>query len=298
MQLYTSFGRIMIRKLPDIPLFDKRNKKKPMKYLMTGEFFGLTNQTIHLNGLTLTDTEYTQEKVDWHYHENAYFTFILQGNVIEGNKKEVYNCSAGSLLFHNWQEPHYNIKPAGYTRGFHIEIKKNWFEDLDFNIDHLQGSVKISSVDIKLILYNIFKETKKKDQFSLLSINTLILHALAEMLRCPQVKLEKTPLWVSRIREILFYEFSEKLTLEYLAKSLDIHPVHLSRDFPKYFNCNLGDYMRKLKIEKSFSLLSSKEHTLTDIAYACGFSDQSHFNRCFKYISGISPGYFRKIIFS
>jgi AraC family transcriptional regulator len=58
-----------------------------MQHLQTGQFFEQTNTTIHLDGITLTDTEYTLDKVDWHYHENAYFTFILQGNVIEGNKK-------------------------------------------------------------------------------------------------------------------------------------------------------------------------------------------------------------------
>lgn len=56
---------------------------------------------------------------------------------MEGNKKEIYNCPAGSLLFHNWQEPHYNIKPAGYTRGFQIKLKNTWFDKLDFNIDKL-----------------------------------------------------------------------------------------------------------------------------------------------------------------
>ena len=89
-----------------------------MKQSQKGEFYGQTNKTINLEGITLTDTVYTHDKVDWHYHENAYFTFILQGNVIEGNKKEIYNCSAGDLLFHNWQEPHYNIKPEGIYKRF------------------------------------------------------------------------------------------------------------------------------------------------------------------------------------
>lgn len=39
-----------------------------MKQLKTGAFYGQTNQTIHLNGITLTDTEYTLDFVDWHYH--------------------------------------------------------------------------------------------------------------------------------------------------------------------------------------------------------------------------------------
>lgn len=267
-----------------------------MKQLQTGEFYGQTNQTIHLDGITLTDTEYTLDKVDWHYHENAYFTFILQGNVIEGNKKEVYNCSPGSLLFHNWQDPHYNIKPEGYTRGFQIELKNIWFDTLDFNIDQLQGSMKIANVDIKFLLYKIFKETKIEDGTTTLSIQSLLLQSLSEMFRKSHLDFDKNPTWVHNIKEILFYGFSENLTLEYLSKTLNIHPVHLSRDFSKYFNCNLGDYVRKLKIEKSYALMSDKQLSLTEIAYGCGFSDQSHFNRCFKSVSGISPKNFRKII--
>ncbi len=267
-----------------------------MNQLQTGEFYGQTNQTIHLDGITLTDTEYTLDRVDWHYHENAYFTFILQGNVIEGNKKEVYNCSAGSLLFHNWQDPHYNIKPEGYTRGFQIELKNTWFDTLDFNIDQLQGSMKIANVDIKFLLYKIFKETKIEDDITALSIQTLLLQSLSEMFRKSHLDFGKNPAWVQNIKEILFYGFSENLSLEYLSKTLDIHPVHLSRDFSKYFNCNLGDYVRKLKIEKSYSLLSDNQLSLTEIAYGCGFSDQSHFNRCFKSVSGMSPKNFRKII--
>ena len=84
--------------------------------LTTGQFYGHTNELLQLEGLTLTDTEYTHDYVDWHYHENAYFTFILDGLVLEGNKKETYHCSTGSLLFHNWQESHYISKPPGFTR--------------------------------------------------------------------------------------------------------------------------------------------------------------------------------------
>ncbi|MEL1244526.1 hypothetical protein AAEO56_09655 [Flavobacterium sp. DGU11] len=38
-----------------------------MKQLQKGQFFGQTNTTISLDGITLTDTVYTHDKVDWHY---------------------------------------------------------------------------------------------------------------------------------------------------------------------------------------------------------------------------------------
>jgi AraC family transcriptional regulator len=267
-----------------------------MEYLQTGEFYGQTNKTIHLDGVTLTDTEYTHDKVDWHYHENAYFTFILQGNVIEGNKKEIYNCAAGSLLFHNWQEPHYNIKPKGYTRGFQIELKNSWFNNLTFDIKNLQGSIKISDVDLKFLIYKIFKETKIDDNTSTLTIQSLLMQIVTILLNKNQLICIKKPIWVDKIREILNDEFSNKLSLNYLATLLDIHPVHLSRDFSKYFHCSLGEYIRKIKVEKALSIITNKKIPLTEIAFECGFSDQSHFTRCFKAINGLTPSAFRKLL--
>lgn len=268
-----------------------------MKQSLKGEFYGQTNKTINLEGITLTDTVYTHDKVDWHYHENAYFTFILQGNLIEGNKKEIYNCSAGSLLFHNWQDPHYNIKPEGFTRGFHIEIEQNWFDNLDFDTKDLQGSINISNSDLKFLMYKIFRETKVDDYQSQLSIQMLLLETLAKMLRNNQTKSNKKPTWVSEINMIMNDQFSDNLSLDYLSKTLNIHPVHLSRDFSKYFNSSFGEYIRKLKVEKSLELISQKKLDLTAIAFECGFSDQSHFTRCFKEINGINPSEYKKILF-
>ncbi len=268
-----------------------------MKQSQTGEFYGQTNKTINLDGITLTDTVYTLDKVDWHYHENAYFTFILQGNVIEGNKKEIYNCSAGDLLFHNWQEPHYNIKPEGFTRGFHIEIEKNWFDDLNFSTENLQGSINISNPDLKFLLYKIFRETKTDDATTLVSIQSLLLETLGKMLRDNRSENNKKPTWVSEINSILNDQFSDQLSLDYLSKTLDIHPVHLSRDFSKYFHSGLGEYIRKLKVQRSLQMISQEKLNLTTIALDCGFSDQSHFTRCFKEINGITPSQYRKILF-
>lgn len=269
-----------------------------MDQLSTGQFFGQTSRTIELNGITLTDTEYTHDKVDWHYHDNAYFTFILQGNVIEGNRKEVYNCSAGSLLFHNWHDPHYNIKPKGFTRGFHIEINPDWFEQFSFKIDALHGSYNISNPDIKFLFYRIFKESKSTSGLTPLAIEDLLLKIFSNMIHVREMRLKGKPEWVSKVTEILNDDNSNSLRLEHISTSLGIHPVHLSRDFPKYFQCNIGEYIRKLKIERSLSLLSNKELSLTEIAHICGFSDQSHFIRCFKKVNCMKPFTFRKILLS
>ncbi|MDR4952341.1 helix-turn-helix transcriptional regulator [Chryseobacterium sp. ES2] len=265
-----------------------------MNTLRNGEYFGDTNQRVNLDGLTITDTEYTHPYVDWHYHENAYFTFLLQGNMTEGNRKEVYGCSAGTLLYHHWEDPHYNIKPDIFTRGFHIELSQSWFNRFDIQKNKVEGSFNIKNPALKLLVYQMFKETKGDDISFELAFNQLLLNLFGQLTHQKE-STERKPLWVGQINEILHESFTESLNLTELSKILNIHPIHLSRDFHKYFHCNLGEYLRKLKLNKSLELLTLP-HSLTDIALECGFSDQSHFIRCFKENMGITPLKYRNLL--
>jgi AraC family transcriptional regulator len=274
---------------------DKYFYSELMRKLSTGQFFGQTNETIVLEGITITDTEYTIEKVDWHYHENPYFTFILEGNILEGNKKETFLCNSGSLLYHNWQDPHYNIKPKGYTRGFHIELNQSWYDTFHINADIIEGSRNVLNPQLKLAMYSVFKETKIEGSSSELNVNSLLLNILGAMTSLEKINNKRKPAWVAKIREVLHDSSSEKWTLHQLAEILQIHPVHLSRDFPKYFLCNIGEYVRNIKVQRALNLLSLKKYSLTDIAYQCGFSDQSHFLRCFKAVQQIRPSQFKSL---
>lgn len=265
-----------------------------MNTLRNGEYFGQTNDIVNLEGLIITDTEYTHPYVDWHYHENAYFTFLLQGNMIEGNKKETYECSAGTLLYHHWEDPHYNIKPDIFTRGFHIEISQNWFDQFDFQKNSTEGSFNIQNPALKLLIYKIFKENRERDNSFEVSIHQLLL-SLFSQFATQKNKTEKKPGWVGQVNEILHESFTEKLSLTELSTTLNIHPIHLSRDFQKYFHCNLGEYIRKLKVNKSLELIA-KQDSLTDIALECGFTDQSHFIRCFKENIGVTPLKYRNLL--
>lgn len=268
-----------------------------MNFLRTGHFFGQVNRTIHLSGITLTDTVIeTLENIDWHYHENAYFTLVLQGKLIEGNKTKRYQCSAGSLLYHGWMEPHFNVKLEDNTKFFNIEFDKSRFNDFDFAGEFLQGIFSIENPDIKFLFYKIFRETKICDDLTRASIQMLLFEILGQMLRLERGEQTAKPLWAKKLKEILRDGCAENLSLKNLSNELNIHPVHLSRAFSKHFHCPFGEYVRKVRVEKSLSLLSDKNLSLTEIAFKCGFADQSHFLRCFKQINGINPSAYRKLL--
>lgn len=268
-----------------------------MNFLRAGHFLGQTNRTFYLNGIILTDTvSEAQEHVDWHYHENAFLTLILQGRSIEGNKNENYDCPAGNLLFHGEGEPHYNVKIDGDTQSFNIEFENNCFDDFAFDINALHGIFSIENPDIKILLYKVFRETKICDPFTLASIQMTLFEIFGQILRVKRAEQNARPFWVKKLKEILRDSYAEKLSLLNLSEELNIHPVHLSRDFRKHFHCTLGEYVRKVRVEKSLSFMPDKNRSLTEISFECGFADQSHFLRCFKQIIGINPSAYRKLL--
>jgi AraC family transcriptional regulator len=267
-----------------------------MQQLQKGKYFGIHRKITESNGLIISDTEYTHDKVDWHYHENIYFTFILSGRLYEGNKKESYDCIPGTLLFHNWQEAHYNIKPPGYTRGFHIEIDNKWLQNFSVANSIQTGSMRIEHPAIKSFIRKIYLNSKKDDKEAEISIDELLMQVLNFTGREAENKNSGTPAWVRKIKEILNEEKADKISLGYLSNELSIHPVHISRGFSKYFNTTIGDYLRKIKIEKSALMLNDENKSLSDITYSCGFADQSHFNRCFKEAYNLTPLQYRKAV--
>ena len=108
---------------------------------------------------------------------------------------------------------------------------------------------------------------------------------------------KKIPSWAKELKEIIQDQIDTNLSLSLkeISQSLHVHPTYLSREFSKYFDdLSFGDYIRKLRIEKAIHLLNESEHSLAEIAYLTGFSDQSHFNRIFKKTTGKNPSAFRK----
>lgn len=107
----------------------------------------------------------------------------------------------------------------------------------------------------------------------------------------------KTPSWVKDLKNIIQDQIDTQFTfdLKKISNELNLNPSYLSREFSKHFeDLNFGEYVRKLRIEKAIILIENSSHTLTEIAYMTGFSDQSHFTRIFKLYTGKNPSSYRK----
>lgn len=264
-----------------------------MQSLNQGTYFGQFQRRINLPNLLLTEAEYTYDYVDWHYHEQAYFTYLLAGQLRETDRKQTHQLQTGSLLYHYREEAHCNHKADLYTRGFHLEINQNWFAQFDQNADQTAGSHLIRHPHQHLLFEQIYRESCLMDEDSPLSIDALVLQLMNHMV-CPLVSINQPkPRWIKNLQAIL-HEEMQVLALDDLAKIVGVHPVYLCQEFSRYFGCTMGEYRRKLKLMTALASMRNAQFSLTEIAYESGFTDQSHFCKVFKQYLGYSPLQYRK----
>lgn len=107
------------------------------------------------------------------------------------------------------------------------------------------------------------------------------------------------PKWVRELKQLvqdhLDTEYYEMPDLKKLSDELDLNASYLSREFSKHFDdMNFVEYIRSARIQKAISLFENPDYSLTEIAYLTGFSDQSHFTRIFRNVTGYTPSVYRK----
>ncbi len=260
-----------------------------------GQYYGEEKKMIKSSGVILSEYHYFAKKVDWHYHENPYFMYVIEGHLLDINKKRTFQCEPGTLLLHNWQEPHSNARHTETSMGFHIEFERSWLDQYLFNFNLLEGSSALKNPLLLNLISKIRMELHQNDLYSDLAIEDLLVQICTSVNNPTYSKTSILPSWVSKIKEII-HDHTEQVSLTTLAQMLNIHPVHLSTAFPKYFKTTLSNYIRQTKVHQSICHLEKNHFSLTEIAYICGFSDQSHYTRCFKKYFNLSPKKYRQLI--
>jgi AraC family transcriptional regulator len=266
-----------------------------MKILDSGLYWGETRSRWDTNDILLTEVEYQIENIDWHYHQNAFFSFVQRGIISEVNKKGRNNYGSGTVLFQQAGEPHHNPRLKDHYAALYIEIKPAWVNRLDIDLDQLPKFTEIIDPGIKILFHRLNLESKTNDITIPLSVEELLIHIITGDPDRNFNKYSSAPNWLIETEEILRSDFAEKITLEMLSRQVDIHPVHLCKYFKKFFDCTISEYIRKLRIEKSLRTLLNKNTSLTEVACSSGFSDQSHFTRNFKAIMGTTPLHYKKV---
>lgn len=264
-----------------------------MVSLNKGQYTGKITDIQYLKGLTIGTTSYSKEEYTspLHYHENPHISFLLQGGHIEKRINGEFERLPSDILFCNGGEPHQFITKKFPSRNINLELDYEFLRQYEISETNINEAVS-KNIDAKFLMLKMHKELLTNDSFTETSIQMLLLSLVNDS---NKLNKRNKPKWILLLIEILNDRWNEQLTLNELCTLTQVHPVTISKHFTKYFPCTLGEYVRKLKINKSIGLIKNQNRSLTDIAFECGFADQSHFTRTFKDITGWLPKKFQQL---
>jgi AraC-like DNA-binding protein len=94
---------------------------------------------------------------------------------------------------------------------------------------------------------------------------------------------------VARARSYLHDNLTGDVSLDQLAEVAETRPFRLIRAFNRLHGLPPHAYLTQLRVRRARDLIGAG-HPLAEVAAAVGFADQSHLNRHFKRILGVTPG--------
>ncbi len=260
---YTNFGEFMSRRI--------------LKGLSLGEVIGASNL-----------------KLPKHSHRHAGFCLILQGGYTESYGKTALECNPSSVKFHPAGEAHSDFYGNKPVRNFIVEIEPAWLTRMGANALIGNNPSLFGGNSISRLMMKLRNEFRSTDMEAALVIEGLVLQLIAETSRSrKEISEDDCPRWLGQAKELLDERFSESLSLTFVAQSVGVHPVYLAHSFRRYYQCSVGEYRRRRRIDYACHKISASKDSLVNIALASGFSNQAHFSRIFKQTTGMSPAQYR-----
>ena len=263
--------------------------------LSPGQMGGSILKAEALDGLWLTETFcLPNHKAPKHSHELFQFYLVREGAFTESYGRNVRECGPLSLMSHPAGEIHSNVYHDQGARSFVIEVEDGWLELARRHSVVLDTAVHFTSGLPVWLAARLYGEFQNMDRVSPLMIEALTLELMAVASRRTVKPVERgRPPYLVRTLDILHASFSGELSLKRIAETVGVHPVHLARTFRRHHHCTLGEYVRKLRVERACRELARTDAPLSQVALSAGYYDQSHFSRNFKRLIGITPTEYR-----
>ena len=259
-----------------------------------GCFFGSTVGSQELPGIVMTETVYEPRAiVPEHRHARAYFCFVLNGDFAESASGGTRHCGPGRAVYHPPEEPHADRFGRQGGRCFNVEFDA---EGPSIGMDRLSVSAPprvFRSRAVEDALRDLHRECSEPDDLTALAAQGLVAILVASASREFERSMPRPP-WVDYVVDLLNDRCAESLTLEGIAGTLGIHPVHMARAFRRHTGETIHETIRRLRVARARDLLLRTDEPIARIAHAVGFCDHSHLTRTFRRLTGTTPSRYRR----
>lgn len=247
-----------------------------------------------------------------HWHEEVEIIYIKKGNIIIYIGDEKFSAREGELFFVNTGELHFmeseDMGVEYYTILFPLTFLSFQMEDaleqevfMPLRQKKLLMPTKVKQTETEKCMIDMIRKVieinEEKQRGYQLKTRIFLLELLEIFLREDSLRQADITSRTEMQRELLAYiqeHYTEKITLSMLAKEFHLSEKYLSWYFKEHFYISFMQYVSHLRMTRAKHLLYSTEHSITEIAFSCGYPSVNFFIRSFKEAHGITPLQYRK----
>jgi AraC family transcriptional regulator len=267
--------------------------------LPPGTYLGTRRRSRALGGFRLIETRYRPGTVlEKHDHALGHFCLVIEGAFAESVEGSTRQLGPGRLHYQPAGQAHAEVHTLA-GRHFLIEVDSPHATPTREDGDRLDRPMDLSDSPARAIAARIYQAFGHSDSASDLDAEALAAELVGWACWARHARPDSAgaspaiPAWLGRIRRLLHDRFAEKLSLTELAAEAGVHRVHLAQRFRRAYGVPPGEYQRRLRLEFAFGELRSGARSISDVALAAGFADQSHLTRAFRRTFGAPPGRLR-----
>jgi len=101
--------------------------------------------------------------------------------------------------------------------------------------------------------------------------------------------------YLKRLKDIISDMPENTFLIKDMARNIGVSPYHMIRRFKSVCGLTPHQFQIQCRIRKAQRLLEEGK-SVTEAAYATGFCDQSHFDRCFRKIVRLTPSEYKQAV--
>jgi AraC family transcriptional regulator len=249
-----------------------------------------------LGDLTLTDTLYLPRlRLYPHAHERACFGFVLAGGFSEQFPVRKLSYTGRAVFFRPPELVHENRVSSSGARCFYLEVSSMWLDHVEQYSPLPDEPTSFEAGTLQKLANCLYEQWQDMDDEAPLAIEGLACEIAAQFCRTVRVRREPSPpRWVRQVHELLRSRFKESLRLAELSGEVRMHPVHVAREFHRYYGTTIGQFRRKCRIDFACQRLVHSKLPIVEVALESGFAQQPHFTNVFRKITGLTPHQYRR----
>ena len=229
-----------------------------------------------------------------HRHEDASFIVVVAGSYRERIGGVETDHGPGHMLCYPALATHsQQFGPAG-ARKLVFAPPAAAAEFLEGHGLSLTTARACQAPAIRQLASRALAELRNQDEFAPLALEGVLLELVSAFARQTRPDGRASPpRWIRAARELVCETAGRRVSLDGLAAALGKHPIHLAREFRRYFGTSIGAFRRARRVEQAVAMLRRRDVDLSDVALACGFASHSHLCRSLKAVYGMTPSAFR-----